>query len=781
MVRPSDEIVTKRSPVWTLREDLRLCGRVMDCGGLNKKLTPSWFRSNFTPMPEELLQRNLGALILRFNYLRDELLRNLAKQQREGRQGEPSWEWLEAKHERTLSKDYYTIEQDLALCQAVLDRGKVGQAVGQKWFRENVVGRVPVLEGRNGSGLYGRYSKRLSKRLSRAVLFSPAGTTSFRWLRELHGVDDPEADEREGLSSEQLQAIQTLGMPMVASSGRGVDSLSPTASSAAAAGGLPAHRQRKSKRPAKYDDEAPHLTYPRKGGSGASSAQSSKNSSSSGGGANKSSTSGATHVLGNGESDAGGQLMVLNVDCYAPIQLSLQPRMPLAQQLTAELLGPFGLSVREAQVLAAGLQQSVRGWPLAGDYVWVAQVDLDQLELQAKAMPEGSLLLEVRSEGEAARAVLAAGRTLAVVSALPRSAWLASAAMLPKAGRRSAAFTLAEDQALCQRVARLGQAAPRLQLQFFEEHVVDHVALLHGRPATSLMMRYNNHLQDGLAQALALARGQPVDYGWLSVRREAVQRPYGLEEHLEICQTVVNASMATGVPLADSWFRQHCQGNLLQHRGAASLAQEYLMNLQAPLVLALRQAESVGSLVSYQWLRDRHLTSKSNAANRPYSFEEDYALCQKIVKDGLPGKTMAPTWFAENIFNVFPELSNRSVSSLENRYRTQLKLKLGRAVRASESSRRPMSWSWLYKMHKISPRDRGAIARLTGATYRWRKGIPRPAMDGDDGIQYMEGDSDDDDDDDDDDEDDGMDEEEDQDAPPRPVFTMTTLMPQGTH
>merc|ERR1711964_913845 len=33
---------------------------------------------------------------------------------------------------------------------------------------------------------------------------------------------------------------------------------------------------------------------------------------------------------------------------------------------------------------------------------------------------------------------------------------------------------------------------------------------------------------------------------------------------------------------------------------------------------------------------------------------------------------------------------------------------------------RPISWSWLYEMHKINPEDRSDIARLTGAVYRWK-------------------------------------------------------------
>jgi hypothetical protein len=50
----------------------------------------------------------------------------------------------------------------------------VGKKIGQKWFRENVVGRVP-LKGRGAAGLYGRYSKHLAKKLSSAVSAAGGG------------------------------------------------------------------------------------------------------------------------------------------------------------------------------------------------------------------------------------------------------------------------------------------------------------------------------------------------------------------------------------------------------------------------------------------------------------------------------------------------------------------------------------------------------------------------------------------------------------------------------
>jgi len=105
------------------------------------------------------------------------------------------WSWLECKHESARSLDYYTYEQDLALCQVVVAQHKVGQTLGQNWFRDHVVGLIPVLDGRKPSGLYGRFSKRLSRKLSKALLFSK-GEISYKWLREMHGLDSPEDSEQ---------------------------------------------------------------------------------------------------------------------------------------------------------------------------------------------------------------------------------------------------------------------------------------------------------------------------------------------------------------------------------------------------------------------------------------------------------------------------------------------------------------------------------------------------------------------------------------------------------
>jgi hypothetical protein len=83
---------------------------------LYKKLTPAWFTCTFSPMPVELVQRNVGAFVLRFIYLREELLFQVAKAHREGKQ-EMHWDWLAEKHNHSLSKDYYSYEEDLAICQ----------------------------------------------------------------------------------------------------------------------------------------------------------------------------------------------------------------------------------------------------------------------------------------------------------------------------------------------------------------------------------------------------------------------------------------------------------------------------------------------------------------------------------------------------------------------------------------------------------------------------------------------------------------------------------------
>lgn len=100
----------------------------------------------FSPCPEELSKRSIGAMMMRWNVLREELLFHIARTHREGKIELP-WEWLEEKHQHMSSKDYFTYEQDLSICQLVIERGCVGQPLNQQWFREHAVGRLPLLHG----------------------------------------------------------------------------------------------------------------------------------------------------------------------------------------------------------------------------------------------------------------------------------------------------------------------------------------------------------------------------------------------------------------------------------------------------------------------------------------------------------------------------------------------------------------------------------------------------------------------------------------------------------
>lgn len=57
-----------------------------------------------------------------------------------------------------------------------------------------------------------------------------------------------------------------------------------------------------------------------------------------------------------------------------------------------------------------------------------------------------------------------------------------------------------------------------------------------------MMMRYNNHLQDGLQKSLetrdrTAAEGE-IDFSWLLLQRETQAKPFSLEEHRKICQKV---------------------------------------------------------------------------------------------------------------------------------------------------------------------------------------------------------------------------------------------------
>lgn len=168
----------ERCSNWSLEEDMTLCSHVIEHGGLDEKhLGVPWFRENFCPMPAELESRTINSLALRFRYLHQELLDNIDS---------GNWAWLEEKHSRIEPTFFYTYEDDLALCQVIVEKGMVGKRIGQKWFRENVVGRVSALVGRSAAGLYGRYYKRLAGKLSRAC--GSQGNYNYSWLREMHAL-----------------------------------------------------------------------------------------------------------------------------------------------------------------------------------------------------------------------------------------------------------------------------------------------------------------------------------------------------------------------------------------------------------------------------------------------------------------------------------------------------------------------------------------------------------------------------------------------------------------
>ncbi len=712
----------RRSPIWTLAEDMRLCGRVIDCGGLDKKLAPAWFRASFSPMPPELAERNTGALILRYNYLREELLFHMARAHRDGKTEMP-WDWLEEKHRHTLSKDYYTFDQDLAICQLVVDRGMVGQRVGQKWFRENAVGRVPLLQGRNASGLYGRYSKRLAKKLSRAVLFCPPGKMSYHWLRELHGLLDATADtaddtnEMLSMIDGEVEEAATLGLAPAPRMSDPVDST---------------QRTRRAKRTNKYDEDfetelkstlkrskeddtaaAPHQPA---APAAASMSGAAAAAAMAGGVAGPPVPSMRTVTV----PMSSRMLVVINIDALGDVQLGLDLQVPLERQINAEALARFDLSHAECAIVSGALVLVLRGERRTIDTVMHIHLDHDVLQ-RCTRLPSciANLTVDADPENENGRVVWAVdfNLQLLVMVRVPRRSYESTHQPAPtRLGRRSNAFSFEEDKALCDRVLQIAQSAPRLTIGFFEEHVVGRVEELMSRPATSLMMRYNNHLQDGLERALALGRGKALDYTWLRVRREAATRAFSFEEHLAMCEAAV-AEQCTGQQLPDTWFRDHFRSWEHTGRTGATIAQEYFVRLMAPLHRAVVAANAAGRTVSYDWLRQKHAVppDAGSVISAPYSFVEDLVICLRVLEADCVGQQLPLAWFAENLMVQVPELSMRNHQSLANRYRHNLKARLRRAVVRARAERKCVSFEWLCRTHHIRMPARSDLAKLTGA------------------------------------------------------------------
>lgn len=202
---------------WSFLEDVCLCSRIIESGNETREPYLGWIRESFNPIPAELSDRTHASILLRFKYLRPALLLEL---QQHGYSRDALCKWLSERHAKSAqhSESSFTLEQDLALCVEVLHswRARGPNTPGQKWFQDHVVGKIAVLAGRTNHSLYGRFSKRLARKLQQAVLDHNDQWTrvvvDFDWLKQMHGVHGPasvEADH-EGDKLEHLaNALET--------------------------------------------------------------------------------------------------------------------------------------------------------------------------------------------------------------------------------------------------------------------------------------------------------------------------------------------------------------------------------------------------------------------------------------------------------------------------------------------------------------------------------------------------------------------------------------------
>jgi hypothetical protein len=244
------------------------------------------------------------------------------------------------------------------------------------------------------------------------------------------------------------------------------------------------------------------------------------------------------------------QIVTLNLDAYPSIQLELDVMLPFEAQLSDQLLVQFDLSSSQIALLkpalVAGLADSLAG----PEFVLLVQIDHDVLAYQREQLPIGAVRVE--NDGYV-RLVYYQTHILLTISKVTKAAYQSMTPVPPKVTRRGAPFSFSEDQGLCQKIVRMCHGAPKLALQFFEDHVVDRVDEVQGRPSTSLMMRYNNHLQSGLLKELERCGGSAVQFDWLRQSREAALRPYSLEEHQHICEVIIKHGVI-GKNLSESQF-----------------------------------------------------------------------------------------------------------------------------------------------------------------------------------------------------------------------------------
>jgi hypothetical protein len=121
-----------------------------------------------------------------------------------------------------------------------------------------------------------------------------------------------------------------------------------------------------------------------------------------------------------------------------------------------------------------------------------------------------------------------------------------------------------------------------------------------------------------------------------------------------------------GEPLSESWFKERFMDVFERNgRAPASMAQEYYLRLMVPLDRNFQQQKQRGATrysFNFSWLHAKHAQMSARGATQAaqtYTFEEDLALCLKVVERGAAGRALTIPWFVDNVVGHVPEVEKK--------------------------------------------------------------------------------------------------------------------------
>jgi len=177
---------------------------------------------------------------------------------------------------------------------------------------------------------------------------------------------------------------------------------------------------------------------------------------------------------------------------------------------------------------------------------------------------------------------------------------------------------------------------------------------------------------------------------------DRISSKYGLlyteEEDRALCQFLVKHGVH-GQWVRKEWFETNVEGQLPELRGRVgfSLYSRYTSHIQQQLSEHLKQAQSG----DFSWIK----VTPNRFKSRMYSYEEDWALCEVVFRNGFAGRKVVQKWFQCNVVesNSPAVLRERSAGSLYGRFNGTLVYSLDADCATSRDGK--PRYLWLRRLH----------------------------------------------------------------------------------